>query len=107
MSVANRIDPALSADVTRRIHLSTTLAAPHFQRVRNLIEPAGPRSFFPGVDNGHASRDEGCGIARSYGESMYGRDCCNLTVGHGDKAASGSSATDQERIGHRSPLVER
>lgn len=52
-------------------------------------------------------RTSGLNAAFGYGESMYGRDCCNLTVGHGDKAASGSSATDQERIGHRSPLVER
>ena len=63
--------------------------------------------FFPRVDDGHAASDKGFGIARRHAISVYGCDCGNLTVRHGDETAVGAGAADQGRLGHRSLLVER
>ena len=60
----------------------------------------------PGIDDRNTHRNKGFSISGGYGKSMRRRNRCDLTVRHGNRAASRPGSTDQARIYNRGRLIE-
>lgn len=60
----------------------------------------------PRIDDGHFGSDKRHNISRRYDESMYNRDCRNLSVCHRDELTASPSLIDYGCACYRSLLIE-